>query len=496
MSVKEKVKGFIRKWGLLEEGDRVLLGLSGGADSVCLFYLLLELREELGLALRVVHVHHGIRTEADQDVSYVKKLCEKEDVFCYMFREDVPACAEKQGLSLEEAGRILRYQDFQESLGRWQKEECEIYKEQYVSGGQICSARYKIATAHHENDQAETVLFQLFRGCGLAGLRGILPRRENVIRPLLCLSREEIEEFLRERGISWCEDETNKAEDYSRNKIRCRIIPYAEREICRGITGHIGKTAEILREVEEYIRKQVREAYRKTALEQEGIVVFDIISLQKEDIFLQKQLLFYGLERILAARKDIGAVHMEEILGLVEKQGNGELFLPQGVRIRKVYHKLLLFREGEKDTLLSKILSENRKFLCGGRKPEIKMEKIDLSEKEVVKARFGLQKFSEIMGCIPQKEYTKWFDYDKIKMPFSVRHREIGDYLTIDGEMNHKSFRRYMIENKIPVSDRDRIWLLADGSHVIWVPGGRISTYYKVTDQTKTILQIQICVEE
>ena len=100
------------------------------------------------------------------------------------------------------------------------------------------------------------------------------------------------------------------------------------------------------------------------------------------------------------------------------------------------------------------------------------------------------------MGCIPQKEYTKWFDYDKIKMPFSVRHREIGDYLTIDGEMNHKSFRRYMIENKIPVSDRDRIWLLADGSHVIWVPGGRISTYYKVTDQTKTILQIQICVEE
>ena len=248
--------------------------------------------------------------------------------------------------------------------------------------------------------------------------------------------------------------------------------------------------------MEEYIRKQVREAYRKTALEQEGIVVFDIISLQKEDIFLQKQLLFYGLERILAARKDIGAVHMEEILGLVEKQGNGELFLPQGVRIRKVYHKLLLFREGEKDTLLSKILSENRKFLCGGRKPEIKMEKIDLSEKEVVKARFGLQKFSEIMGCIPQKEYTKWFDYDKIKMPFSVRHREIGDYLTIDGEMNHKSFRRYMIENKIPVSDRDRIWLLADGSHVIWVPGGRISTYYKVTDQTKTILQIQICVEE
>lgn len=482
MSVEKKVKAFIREQKLIEKGDRILLGLSGGADSVCLFYLLLGLRDEFDFKLRAVHVHHGIREEAEEDAAYVKGLCKKEGIRCHIFREDVPSRAKERGLGEEETGRMLRYADFETCLRSWQEENGEDL------------LRFKIATAHHENDQAETVLFQLFRGCGLAGLRGILPRRERIIRPLLCLSRKEIEQFLLERGVLWREDKTNQAEDYSRNKIRHRILAYAERELNFDAAGHIAKTAEIVREAECYIERQVKEAYEKTAREGEGFVAFDIPSLYREDIFLRRQLMLRGLERLLAARKDIGAVHVEDILRLAKKEGNGEISLPGGIRARKSYRKLVLFLKegGDADRMLSALMFEGKHFLYGEEAPVMETLFIDLAEEKNMPEPFDTGKISEILRSIPQKTYTKWFDYDKIKMPFSVRHPESGDYLTIDERMNQKSFRRYMIEDKIPAPYRNRIWLLADGSHVIWVPGGRMSSYYKVTAQTKNILQVKI----
>lgn len=485
MGTREKVKEFIEREKLIRSGDRILLGLSGGADSVCLFCLLLELREELGFELRAVHVHHGIRREAEGDVAFVTALCEKENVPCYVFREDVPGYAEEMGLGEEEAGRILRYQDFRKCLERWEEEDAE----------ENCGFRFKIATAHHENDQAETVLFQLFRGCGLSGLRGILPERGNIIRPILCLSREEIEAYLTGKGIGWREDATNASGDYSRNRIRHQILPVAETEVSRGVVSHIGKTAQILREAEDYIRRQTKEAYEKISLRQEGFLVFDTALLLAEDVFLQKQVILYGLGKVLPGRKDIGAVHVEDILKLAGKQGNGQVILPGSVRAQKLYQKLLIFRgsaEG-KESVLSELLPEAGGFLCGEEPPLFRAEIIDLSDEAAAVRRFGIRDVSEIMGCIPEKTYTKWFDYDKIETSFSLRHRESGDYLSIDRAMNRKSLRRYLIEVKLPVSCRERLWLFADASHVMWVPGGRISSYYKVTGETKTILQIEIC---
>ncbi len=213
-------------------------------------------------------------------------------------------------------------------------------------------------------------------------------------------------------------------------------------------------------------------------------MAFDISALLGEDIFVRRQLILYGLERILTARKDIGAVHVKDVLRLAEKQGNGEISLPAKIKARKSYRKLVLYLENGKDAdrVLSEILLEDKGFLYGEEAPVAETLRIDLAGGEI----------SEILQCIPQKAYTKWFDCDKIKMPFSFRHPENGDYLTIDERMNRKSFRRYMIEEKVPASYRNRIWLLAAGSHVIWVPGGRMSSYYKVTAQTKNILQMKI----
>ncbi len=490
MNIEEKVTNYIKEEDLIRRGDRILLGLSGGADSVCLFYLLLALREEFGFALRAAHVHHGIRPEAEEDVSYVKELCAREKVPCRIFREDVPGYAKSRGFSEEEAGRLLRYEDFGKCLEDWKTEE---------NAGRDCPNRFKTATAHHENDQAETVLFQLFRGCGLSGLRGILPERGNIIRPILCLSRKEIESYLMEKGISWCEDNTNLLTDYSRNKIRHRILPWAEEGISHGAAAHIGNTAKIVREAERFIERQVRAAYDKIASERKDVLVFDIERLRQEDIFLQKQLVLYGLEKLLPARKDIGAVHVEAVLKLMQKQGNGELNLPGGVRIGKSYGNLIFYRKsgervkGRQGAPAAEVYAEYGGFLTGEACPEFKAERIDLCDRTAVKKHLGVSDISEIMECIPQKTYTKWFDYDKIETSFCVRHRESGDYLTINGEMNHKSLRRYMIEAKIPASDRDSVWLFADASHVMWIPGGRMSSRYKVTERTKSILLIRIC---
>lgn len=524
MGTREKVKEFIEKEKLIRKGDRILLGLSGGADSVCLFCLLLELREELGFELRAVHVHHGIRREAEEDVAFVTALCEKENVPCYVFREDVPAYAKEKGLGEEEAGRVLRYLDFQKCLERWEEEETgssdpeksdadqdrwqtedskesdagwdrrQMEDSKEADAEENCRSRFKIATAHHENDQAETVLFQLFRGCGLSGLRGILPKRGNIIRPILCLSREEIEAYLTGKGIGWREDATNASGDYSRNRIRHQILPVAETEVSRGAVSHIGKTAQILREAEDYIRRQTKEAYEKISLRQEGFLVFDTALLLVEDVFLQKQVILYGLGKVLPGRKDIGAVHVEDILKLAGKQGNGQVILPGGVRVQKLYQKLLIFRgsaEG-KESVLSELLPEAGGFLCGEEPPLFRAEIIDLSDEAAAVRRFGIRDVSEIMGCIPEKTYTKWFDYGKIKNYPVIRSREPGDYLEINREHGHKKLKDYLIDQKIPAKDREQLLLLADGSHVIWIPGMRISEGYKVTEDTRQILKVQI----
>ena len=201
----ERVRAYAEKYQMIRPGDRIVAGISGGADSVCLLFLLRELCREKGAGLFAVHVNHGLRgAEAGEDEAYVRKLCGELKVPLRVFSFDVRGRAREEHLTLEEAGRLCRYEAFEEEAER--------------IGGT------RIAVAHHAGDQAETVLFQLFRGSGLKGLAGIRPVRDNVIRPLLCTGREEIEAWLTERGIEWRTDSTNLTTDYTRNRIRGEIL--------------------------------------------------------------------------------------------------------------------------------------------------------------------------------------------------------------------------------------------------------------------------------
>lgn len=234
----QKVKAYVKKWHMLQKEDSVIAGISGGADSVCLLFMLLKLQKELGFALMAVHVNHGIRgAEAERDEAYVKRLCRQWNVRLKVYRENVPAYAKEHGMTEEEAGRDIRRTCF-----------CKVLKEW---GGT------KIALAHHENDNVETLLWNLCRGTGIRGLGGIAPVNDVWIRPLLCVKRREIESYLKKRGISYCTDTTNADRRYMRNRIRMDVIPYLEDCVNTESVSHMGKTMERMYELEQYILEEV-----------------------------------------------------------------------------------------------------------------------------------------------------------------------------------------------------------------------------------------------
>ena len=233
-----KIKAYMEQYNMLAKGDRIVIGVSGGADSICLLHVLKQLRVDTELFLMVVHINHGIRgEEADRDERFVKDFCRTEGVEYRSLTADVTGIAKVEGLSEEEAGRKVRYEAF--------FEVCEELR---------CN---KIAIAHNRNDIAETVLFNLFRGSGIRGLSGIEPyrviplssREVALIRPLLGVERAEIEEYLHQEGIPYMIDSTNLGEDYSRNKIRNRILTYATQEINQQCVNNIVEAAGALREI-------------------------------------------------------------------------------------------------------------------------------------------------------------------------------------------------------------------------------------------------------
>ena len=468
--VENKVLEYCKKHKLLDQGDRIVVGVSGGADSVCLLFVLLSLQKEYDLKIHVVHVHHGIRPEAGEDAAYVEKLCLEKGLPFTLVRRDIPTEAKAHGCSEEEAGRKARYEVFEEFLKK--------------EGAQ------KIAVAHNANDRAETMLFHLFRGTGLTGLSSIRPMREQVIRPILCLERAEIEAYLENLCLDYCHDKTNDSDDYTRNKIRHHILPYAEAEIVDGAVGNMVRTADILAETENYIEEQVQKAKAQCVEATEGLPGY---RLRKESfdmlpVFMKKRLLLELLKELSPGHKDIAAVHVEDVCRLFREEGNRELHLPYGIRARKQYEEYMLTLDTQ--TPVSK----------GFETVSIPLENIGQEElviplgwgRRIYLKRINVPEKSINQKDIPQNQYTKWFDYDKIVERLELRTRRVGDYFTLkSGEsLQHKKVKDYMITEKIPKARREEIPLLAEGEHVLWMVGYRISEHYKVEEYTKNILEV------
>lgn len=465
-----------KKEKIVEDGDIVLAGVSGGADSVCLLLMLEQLQKKTDFLLEAVHVEHGIRgEESRKDAAFVKTLCQDHGIRCHIFSVEVPLFAEKHGLGLEEAARILRYDCY--------KKAAESVKKEFPE------KKIKLALAHHAEDNAETVLFQMVRGSGLDGLCGMSRRRDEgiyeLIRPLLAQPREEIEAFLRGCGQSYCMDETNLDTEYSRNRIRHQVLPELK-QINGQAVAHINQSAALLQEMRDFLNEEaehIREMY--VVEKSDGIQLYPGVWEECHEV-VQREVLHKAIGQVAGSKKDITRKHVESVRNLYFSQVGRYVELPYQVLAERNYHGILLRKETEKkradNTFLIEIPKESLQKVFDGETLEL--------EVPGGRVRFcGLSPDGKI-GEIDKKSYTKWLNYDKIKVGLQIRTRTAGDYLTVDDRGHTKKLKEYFINEKVPKEMRDTMLLLTEDSHVIWAVGQRISADYKIDKNTKKILEV------
>ena len=480
MDLKYRVLQYIKKENMINQGDHILAGVSGGADSVCLFILLCELRRELGFELSVLHVNHKIRQEASEDAEYVRNLCNRLNVPYYIEVVDIPYISKSQSIGEEEAGRNERYKLF------YQKME-EI-------------GATKLAIAHNMNDQAETFIMNLARGSGLRGLSGIRAVRNHIIRPLLMTSREEIEDYLCSNNILFKTDSTNLEDVHTRNKIRHHILPYLSQEINAETLKHISSAAEELSLVQEYMVMQARDFISSRGIDiteheysnAKRAPVINLSEYRKKPYILRKYIIMELLNFVTMARKDITQAHIEDADKLcMNRNGSEEIHLPYGIRILRSYDKLQI-----------KILDDVNQSPADTRDESVIIDSQELQKGRTYSFEYGGYNFKarlisvpsgqieDFLLKVPRLPYTKWFDYDKILSCPTFRFRKTGDHIIVDKRGHGKSLKKFMIDEKIPEKSRDSIVVMADADDIIWVIGYRISCAYEISDRTKHILEI------
>ena len=251
--MKQKILQTIKRYNLIKSGDSIVIGVSGGPDSICLLHILNELKQELNFKIYVAHINHLIRKEAGEETEYVQKFCKKLGIECFVKRIDVQKEAKELKRGTEETGRKVRYEFFDEILEKTKSN--------------------KIATAHNNNDKVETIIMNILRGSGTSGLKGIEPIREGkFIRPLIEIEREEIENYCIENKLEPKIDKSNNENIYTRNKIRNVVIPYIKQEFNPNITKTINRLSEVISEENEYLDKITEKIFNEILIETQNIV--------------------------------------------------------------------------------------------------------------------------------------------------------------------------------------------------------------------------------
>lgn len=465
---------------------------------MCLFHVLLSLQEELGLKIYPVHINHKFRPgAAERDQAYVENLCAKHGIRCTTVVRDCGKLAAELGMTDEEAGRKVRYDAFRsvaEEIAAGRDGELPVSPE-----------HIKIAVAQNANDQAETILFRLLRGTGPDGLAGIAYSRSEgrfrVIRPILDITRREIESYCRDNGLEPVIDHTNSETVYARNRIRLRLLPLLEREYNPGIMAALDRLGRIAADDRDYLWQQTEEAYRQAlVMENEDAVTLDLAKVRAAHRAIRHRLLMRALE-VTGLGSDVTEERLAAADRIIEGDpdtGMKRIQLPHGYEIKTSYGRVICGRSrdaqdsgnagvrsgfarnpGKISTDAHKILENENK------KPEIRAELTEEPERisEAVKA------FAE--GRKPAGAAV--FDADRLQgdpeeilRSLTIRHRREGDYINLRG--GRRKLRKLMIDMKIPADERDSVWLLAAGSEVLHMAGGRYAEIYRPDSRTKRLL--------
>ena len=330
------------------------------------------------------------------------------------------------------------------------------------------------------------MLHNLFRGSRIKGLSGIRAKGERdgftLIRPLLGIERSDIEEFLRENGFEHCNDSSNFTDEYTRNRIRHNIIPVAKEQINPRADRHIAEAAEYLARIDDYIDQQARQVEGWLVESNKDEVVLNCSVLAKQPEIIRERLITYGIHLLYPHIKDIQAIHIRELANLIHNQeGSERMNLPYGIQALRTYDRLKLFFEKHATDENSVISVDISAF---SKDEAIKLEVPGLG---VVNLRVFPYE-SDLK--IPRGEYTKWFNYDKIKNSLQFRTRKMGDTISVGN--GNKKLKKFMIDEKIPVDMRDTLYILAEGDNVLWVPGHRMGDAYRLNDDSVKVLEVAV----
>ena len=327
--MKKKVLETIKKYNLIENGDKLVLAVSGGPDSITMLDILNEIRNEkiINFEICVAHINHMIREEAKSDELYVKKYCEEKNIDFYSKSIDVLKLANNNKTGTEEMGRIVRYKFFDEVLEK--------------------TSSNKVSLAHNKNDKAETIIMNIIRGSGISGLKGIEPKRGKYIRPLIECERCEIENYCKEKNLNPRIDKTNFDNTYTRNKIRNIVIPYIKEEFNPNIVNTLNRLSELVVEEEDYIENRVKKVYESILIkEDKKEIILDLKRFNEQEKVIKSRIVLYTITRILGNSQGIGKVHIEDIIKLCSNNiGNKFLTPNKNIKILVKNHKIYFLSE-------------------------------------------------------------------------------------------------------------------------------------------------------
>lgn len=426
---------------LLKKGDAIVLGVSGGPDSICMLHLFCSIREEWDLSLYAVHLNHGFRgLAADEDAAYVAEKCSEWQVPLFSYYTKVETLAEKLNTSFENAGRQERYRLFFQVM---QQEKAQ-----------------KIAVAQNKNDQAETLLMRLIRGAGIEGLSGIQYHREDgVIRPLLDCSRDEIETYCKVYDLKPRFDHTNDDVAYTRNKIRWDIL----REMSKlnpSVIDQLVKTSGLLRDDNELLNHVLEEQYKKFVIEREHACYIKLDSFNQMVVALKRRLIRKCIEVLRGHLIDVSYDEIETIITLASRAKTSS---------KKIYHGLTF--EISYDSLM----------IYWGKK-EIEGESYELKIREMEKAEFD----NYTLKC---NEVA--IDSSRVKGTLELKYRQAGDYFYPLGMSGKKKIKDFFIDEKVPKALRSQIPIIWDAAGILWIVGYRRDRRCIVEENTSTVLILQ-----
>lgn len=449
-STEQKVIKFITSHSLIKPGEKILVALSGGPDSVFLLYFLKKYQKKFRVELGAFHLNHSLRKSADKEQKFCGELCEKLSIPFYSEKVDVKSFAKKNKISVEEAGRILRYKFLIESA---QKNKFNL-----------------IATAHNADDNAETILLNLVKGTGIKGIAGIPVRRENIIRPVLCLRKKEIVTYLEKSKIKFVTDKSNLSLKYERNFLRLKVIPIIEKKLNPQFVNSVLTTSVNLQNFNKYLEKLIVKLERKYIDKNNNVIRIKNILFEKEEDLIQSEI----IRKVLSEKFDFSAEQKDvvKILSLRNKQVGKTELLSKKIKAIKERDSVLIFIERN--------LSEIPIHIKVGEAKKINSNIITISKVN----------FDEVK--LTTDKNIEYVDGDLTGNSFKLRKWKDGDRFYPIGMEGTKKVSDYLNDIKIEAKEKRNQYVLLSKNKIIWILGKRLDERFKLKPQTKTIYKLEL----